>query len=63
MSETQRTGWLGDEDALEEYFYGPICEGCGLRGEDCTCDAQEEERDPLTGAQLRDIYPEGDEIE
>lgn len=43
MKETQRTGWLGDEDALEEYYYGPICESCGLRGEDCTCDAQEEE--------------------
>lgn len=43
MKETQRTGWLGDEDALEEYYYGPICESCGLRGEDCACDAQEEE--------------------
>ena len=43
MKETQRTGWLQDEDALEEYYYGPICESCGLRGEDCTCDAQEEE--------------------
>ena len=43
MKETQRTGWLGDEDALEEYYYGPICESCGLRGEDCECDAQEEE--------------------
>ena len=43
MKETQRTGWLGDEDALEEYYYGPICESCGLRREDCTCDAQEDD--------------------
>ena len=46
MKETQRTGWLQDEDALEEYYYGPICEGCGKRGEDCACDAQEEEKPP-----------------
>jgi len=53
MKETQRTGWLGDEDALEEYYYGPICESCGLRGEDCTCDAQEEEPPKTTEFRMR----------
>ena len=43
MNHKDRDVWLQDEDALEEYYYGPICESCGLRGEDCTCDAQEEE--------------------
>ena len=40
---TGRDAWLDDERALEEYYHGPICEGCGLRGDDCECDAQEEE--------------------
>ena len=43
---TGRDAWLDDERALEEYYHGPICEGCGKRGDDCECDAQEEEPPP-----------------
>ena len=54
---TGRDAWLDDEDALEEYYHGPICEGCGLRGEDCECDAQEEEpppeEEPVTEFRMR----------
>ena len=40
-----RDAWLDDPEAIADYYDGPACPECGLRGDDCICEKPTEEDD------------------